>query len=292
VTSIEAIAADLRGHGYAIVRGLMPRAACDAVRAAFAAEVREHAGPLLRQDSGRAEPHRFGPGGHVTNALLGIQDLDAARFGGFVAAGLAVAGHPALVALVRGILEQPPALVETMYFESSNGNGVHADAPYMDAAPPGRMIGAWIALEDIAAEAGRFFVYPRSHLLGTGALAGAEAYHAYEAVVIATSRAARGRDPVRIAAERVDARRRIARVIAAAGLSPIAPALAMGDVLVWDARTLHGSAAPARDDRTRHSITAHYLGAGDTYLVHGAPRPLRLRAMAELAIHLRGPAPA
>jgi len=35
---------------------------------------------------------------------------------------------------------------------------------YLDAEEIGRMTAAWVAVEDIAPDAGRFFVYPKSHL--------------------------------------------------------------------------------------------------------------------------------
>lgn len=281
------VGAELRERGYAVLRGLVPAAACAAARAAFATEVRAFDGPLMRQASARAEPHRRGAGGLVVNGLLGIHELDPQRFAAFTAAATRLIGDPALVALLAGLLGGPPVVVETMYFESSRGNGLHADAHYHDAVPPAVLLGAWIALEDIAEDAGRFFVYPRSHLLGTDALAGADAYRAYAEQVIATSRAQAGADPVRTAVERASVRRWIRRIVDDAGLTPHAPPLAAGDVVLWTSRTLHGSHPPRRDDHSRHSITAHYLTAAARYVERGEPRPLRLRPIGALAYHVR-----
>ena len=52
-----------------------------------------------------------------------------------------------------------------MYFESSKGTPAHYDHCFLDALEEDKeMYGAWIALEDIAESAGRFYVYPGSHL--------------------------------------------------------------------------------------------------------------------------------
>lgn len=282
---IESVAAEIRDRGYVVLHGFMPAELCDEARAAFGAEIRDYPGGLLRQGSARSEPHKRNSANLITNPILGFHHVEAQRFERFVAAGLAIVSYPSLVALLRQLVGRTPALIETMYFESSMGNGVHADAHYMDALQPGLMVGAWIALEDIAPEAGRFFVYPRSQLLGTPALGGAASYRDYEASVTATNRAGT-LDPVRRGADRARSRRRIRQLIAELGLEAVSPALARGDVVLWHARTLHGSHPPSRDDRSRHSITAHYVPAdAGSYLVHGIASPLDLVQVGEIAVH-------
>ena len=54
---------------------------------------------------------------------------------------------------------------QNMLFDKSTGTIDHADTWYLDTKPRGKMIAAWIALEDIEETAGRFFVYPKSHKL-------------------------------------------------------------------------------------------------------------------------------
>ncbi len=263
----------LRNEGYAIVRGLLPADLCHSTTESFANEVKPFGGPLLRQASARREPHQLSAGGLVVNGLLGIQDLPPDRFPCFVRDGLAVVTHSRMQDVLRALLGGPPRVVETMYFESSLGNGTHADTHYMDSTETGSMIGAWIALEDIQPEAGRFFVYPRSHLLETAApefAAVRDAYHSYEELVVSTNRTFIERDPLENAIDRIAARRQIARIIDAAGLQRVAPALATGDVLFWSSRVLHGSLAPDGGDVTRHSITAHYVNTADEYRVHAA----------------------
>src|SRR5215212_10361604 len=174
--------------GVAVLERLLPAPRCEAAVRAFADEVRPYAGPLLRQASTREEPHRLSRAGFVTNALLGFHD-HADRFPAFCEAALGLVTHPDLRACLAELLGDTPKLVESMAFESGLGTGVHADAHYMDSTDRGAMVGAWIALEDIDERAGRFYVWPRSHLLGTDAFAAVkDAWAEYVALSVETSR--------------------------------------------------------------------------------------------------------
>ena len=52
---------------------------------------------------------------------------------------------------------------QDMFFDLSTGTIEHADTWYMDTDPPGSLVGAWFALENIDEGAGTFFVMPGSH---------------------------------------------------------------------------------------------------------------------------------
>ena len=52
-----------------------------------------------------------------------------------------------------------------MYFEGNSATWEHQDSYYLDSQKIGEMTAAWIALEDIAAKSGRFFICPKSHKL-------------------------------------------------------------------------------------------------------------------------------
>ena len=59
-------------------------------------------------------------------------------------------------------------LVQSMYFEGNSATWEHQDTYYLDSEKIGSMVAGWIALEDIEADAGRFFVCPKSHLIDMG----------------------------------------------------------------------------------------------------------------------------
>ena len=54
---------------------------------------------------------------------------------------------------------------QNMLFDKSTGTVDHADTWYLDTMPKGLMVAAWVALEDIHEDAGRFFVIPKSNKL-------------------------------------------------------------------------------------------------------------------------------
>ena len=53
--------------------------------------------------------------------------------------------------------------VMSMFFDANAGTPAHCDNYYLDSLPGGNLTAAWIALEDIKWNSGRFFVCPKSH---------------------------------------------------------------------------------------------------------------------------------
>ena len=119
------------------------------------------------------------------------------------------------------LLGEPGRMIHTMYFDGNQKTWAHRDSHYIDAQETGRMIGVWIAAEDIHPGAGPFYVYARSHRTPT---------------------------PPELELDRIDpngpgvqaadggVRRRLR---AAAG----APELKQGDMILWSSLTIHGSLA-------------------------------------------------
>lgn len=235
-----ALRRDFDADGYAVVPSLIPGELCDRARAAFAAEVKPYTGPLYRQTAtGDPERHVFNDHGHLLNPILNIQSLRQSRFPRFRAAGLEILTHPELQRTVEAVLGEPGKIVQSMYFEGNAATWAHQDAYYLDSAGPGGMVGAWIALEDIAAGAGRFYVYPQSHLIEI----------------------APNRGDLDIAFHHDRYKQRVLDVVAAHGLTRRAPALRRGDVLLWSTKTIHGSLETTEPQHSRSSITAHLLAA-------------------------------
>ena len=53
---------------------------------------------------------------------------------------------------------------QNMLFDKSTGTVDHLDTWYLDTDPRGKLIAAWVALEDIDDKGGSFHIYPGSHL--------------------------------------------------------------------------------------------------------------------------------
>jgi phytanoyl-CoA hydroxylase len=251
-------------EGYVVVRGLIAPRACEAARAAFAQEIKPFRGFLYRQTTARAERNQFNALGHVMNPLLNLQDLDPHEFPALRRETLDIFTAPALSAALEQVFGEPPKLVQTMYFEGNSATWAHQDTYYLDSESIGTMTAAWIALEDIHPGAGRFFVYPGSHRVDVRKNGGDfdVAFHhdRYKALIV--------------------------DLIGRHGLTMRAPALQAGDVLLWNARTIHGSLGTKDTARTRQSLTAHYIPKSHRFLqLQSRIKPLRLIEHNEIQVH-------
>ncbi len=224
-------------NGYVVVRGLLPQYLCERATALFAAEVKTFRGYIYRQASGSPERHLFTNEGFMLNSILNVQSLDRRRFPGFRQAGLDLLTHANMQRAVSTILGEPGKLVQSMYFDGNPVTWPHQDTYYLDAEEIGRMTAAWVAVEDIAPGAGRFFVYPGSHLIDM----------------------AKNGGDFDIAFHHERYKQLVKRVIREQGLVCRAPALSKGDVLFWAAKTIHGSLCTTEPTRSRRSFTAHFI---------------------------------
>jgi len=251
-------------NGYVVARGLIPAAACDAARDAFASEVKPWRKSIYRQASAVPERNRFTEHGHVLNSILNLQDLSRSDFPRFREAGLAVVTHAALQRAFAAIAGEDVVLVQSMYFDGNPVTWAHQDTYYLDSADLGRMTGAWVALEDIRPGAGRFYVYPGSHLIDMRKNGG----------------------DFDIAFNHDRYKRLVIDVVRSHGLRCHAPAMRKGDVLFWGSKTVHGS-LPTTDGRdSRASITAHAIPASRPFLQYQSrEKRLRLQRINGAAVH-------
>lgn len=251
-------------NGYVIARALLPGALCDAAREAFAAEMKPYRGYVYRQASAVPERNVFTEHGHVLNSILNLQDLPRREFPRLREAGLAVITGEGLQRTFATLLGEPPTVVQSMYFEGNPVTWAHQDTYYLDSADLGRMVGAWVALEDIHPGAGRFYVYPRSHLVDMRKNGGdfdiAFNHARYKTLVL--------------------------DVVKAHGLRCHAPALNKGDVLFWGSKTIHGSLETTEGGRSRASITAHAIPSSRPFLQYQSrEKRLRLQRIGGAAVH-------
>lgn len=229
-------------EGYVVLRGLVPQPACDRVRAEFE-RLRHTPVPILRQQTMCYELNLFTESGFLANPIFNVQDLETRRCGAFKHAVLDILTMPAVVQAASRLLEvERSKIVQSMFFEAPAGTWAHQDSYYQDSASAlGRCVAGWFALEDIDATAGRFYVCPGSHrellLRNEGAHNFGNGHERYKQCM--------------------------AEIVRCAGLPVVAPYLANGDVLFWNSLTVHGSLTGGRPERSRTSLTAHYLPEQD-----------------------------
>jgi phytanoyl-CoA hydroxylase len=151
-------------QGYVVVSGVFSGDECDRMRALWDDEVKRFDGFIYRQATARAERHVRNGNGWVMNPILNLQSLNPRRFPGFrrFATDTFLTGRT-LTDVFAALFGVRPVIVQSMYFEGNSATWEHQDSYYLDSEKVGEMCGAWIALEDITATAGRFFVCPGSH---------------------------------------------------------------------------------------------------------------------------------
>ena len=242
---VKAIRDYYEANGYVVVRGVYSSAVCKAVRALWDSEIKPFRGFIYRQATAKAETHSFNARGWVMNPILNIQSLNPGHFGRFrdyVTDNVLTAERLSRAFAV--LLGSGPKIVQSMYFEGNSATWEHQDSYYLDSENVGEMAAAWIAVEDIAAKAGRFFVCPGSHRikLDDHSLKNniAENHEAYITSVV--------------------------EKIKLANLTIRAPILEAGDVLFWNALTIHGSLDSQDPEHSRSSITCHAIPQGRNLL--------------------------
>jgi phytanoyl-CoA hydroxylase len=222
-------------YGYAVVRGVVPKPRIEELVTLYANQLLPSKYPFFRQNSNAYERSKLTSHGYVRQSFLDIHDY--ARFPEFSRAARDIFCAPALIGALRRISGfEAFALMQTMLFDLNTATQAHQDWYYLDSVPAGRLVAAWIALEDIDERAGRFYVLPGSQNKDFGAKVPGRKHSDWLAAI---------RDYVAEHRDEISA-----------------PALHAGDVLFWNSRTVHGS-LPTRDEAfSRKSLTAHYLPDG------------------------------
>jgi phytanoyl-CoA hydroxylase len=260
----EAIRAYYDKEGYVVVRGLIEPGECDRAHAAFEREVKSSRRFIYRQATANPERHVFTQHGYMLNSILNVQSLDPRLFPDFRKLGTDLITSSKLQAVLRILFDEPGKLVQSMYFEGNPATWPHQDTYYLDSEHIGAMTAAWFAVEDIKPGAGRFFVYPKSHLLDM-AKNGGDFDIAFNH--------ARYKDLVK-------------RVIEEQGYECRAPALGKGDVLFWNGKTIHGSLDTTQPQFSRRSFTGHYIPDSHHFLLYQSLiKPLDLKSINGMHVH-------
>lgn len=234
-----------RENGYVVLGNCISPSVCDQMREVWEREVKPFNGFMYRQATAMAEKHVFNENGWVMNPILNLQSLDPRRFPQFRAVAThQVLANRNLTQALQAVLGDKPKIVQSMYFEGNSATWEHQDSYYLDSEHIGSMAAAWIAVEDIEADAGRFFVCPKSHKIDL-------------------IKQNRGNS---IADNHEKYIRQVVDAIVARNLEIRAPCLKKGDVLLWNAFTIHGSLDSQSTSKSRSSITCHAICASHDFL--------------------------
>jgi phytanoyl-CoA hydroxylase len=264
IDQIDEIRRYYADYGYVVIRDLIPKEVCRTARQHFEQEVKPFKGFIYRQASANPERNAFSADGFMMNPILNVQSMDPRAFPHFRHSALSVITHPNLQRAVHLLFGEPGKVVQSMYFEGNPATWPHQDTYYLDAEEIGRMTAAWISVEDIAPGAGRFFTYPKSHLLDLPKNGGNQD----------------------LAFNHARYKQRVLEMISRYGLECRAPALGEGDVLLWASKTIHGSLQTTQPLVSRSSFTAHFIPESSRFL-HWQSRfkKLNLQTIGGINVH-------
>jgi phytanoyl-CoA hydroxylase len=223
-------------HGYVVEKQLIPSAVIDELLSGYASDILPSKARFYRQSTDRYEANRVSEFGYVEQSFLDIHAYK--RYPAFRSAALAIFFSDELHGALTRITGSPAHnLMQTMLFDANTQTPPHQDWWYLDSVPNGQLTAAWIALEDIEEDAGRFFVIPGSHRL------------------VLHEHAMPHSKWLACVRQYFQGHRAQVR----------APALKKGDVLFWNSRTIHGSLETVDRKYSRKSLTAHFLPAHLTF---------------------------
>lgn len=150
------------------------------------------------------------------------------------------------------VLGDKPVATGSLNFERGSTQEFHTDTLYMPGNTVGGMTAAWIALEDVSAQAGPLFYYPGSHNIPLFLFSD-------------------GRPNQRLD-EFQHYRDHMQKHVTEMQLVPEAFLPKQGDVLIWHERLFHAGGAIENMDITRKSLVVHYWRLADMQDKDLAPR--------------------
>jgi phytanoyl-CoA hydroxylase len=232
-------------NGYVIFKDLINLSDIDDINLAWDEEVKPSKSFIYRQANARAEKHLKNEYGWIMNPILNLQSVSLFKYPRFRKLAVNnIFSSKNLVLAYKKFLNDDPKVVQSMFFEGNSETWEHQDTYYLDSENLGKMIGSWIALEDIDADAGRFFICPKSHTLDLGKQSSennvADKHEVYIKNVVSE-----------IKKRKMEIR---------------APKLNKGDVLFWNSWTIHGSLKSNSKTSSRRSITNHVIPNQDLFL--------------------------
>ena len=150
---------------------------------------------------------------------------------------------PALHRYASLILGETAVATQSLYFEFGSQQALHRDSTVVPSPEFGRLVAAWIALEDIAPESGPLAYVPGSQKFPFYAFRPGE--YCY--------------DPSRHGVADVEAAVKFYDdALRESGIAPRQFLAKRGDAFVWHSALMHGGTPPLAPERTRKSLVIHY----------------------------------
>ena len=232
-------------NGYVIFKSLISKEKCKKLRDFWEQDIKPYEGKIYRQTTAKAEKNLFNEKKWIMNPILNLQSLNPHLFNNLrQAVEKEVFSNINICKALKSILSEKPKIVQSMYFEGNSATWEHQDSYYLDSEKIGVMTAGWLALEEIKADAGRFFICPESHKINLG----------------------RQNIKNNIADNHENYIKEVVSVIKLKNMTIKAPYMNFGDMLFWNSWTIHGSMNSQSKNFSRSSITMHAIPESHKFL--------------------------
>ena len=234
-----------KNNGYVIFSSCVSDEDCDQIRNIWEKTVKPYKGGIYRQATAKAEKNIFNKNNWIMNPVLNIQSLNPSLFGDLrKTVEKKIFSNKLICKAFKSLLGERPKIVQSMYFEGNSATWEHQDSYYLDSEKTGEMSAGWVALEEIKADAGRFFVCPESHKIELG----------------------KQNINNNIADNHDKYISEIVSIMKSKNMKIKAPFMTKGDILFWNSWTIHGSIDSQNSDFSRSSITMHAIAESHKFL--------------------------
>ena len=225
-------------NGYVIFSSAVSVKTCEKLREYWDREVKTHKGTIYRQATAKAEKNIFNEKRWIMNPILNLQSINPNLFKNLRNnVEKEVFSNFNICKVLKSILGDKPKIVQSMYFEGNSATWEHQDTYYLDSEKIGVMTAGWLALEEIKADAGRFFICPLSHKIDLG----------------------KQNSSNNVAENHVKYIEEVVATVKSKNMPIKAPYMNIGDILFWNSRTIHGSLDSQNANFSRSSITLHAI---------------------------------
>ena len=220
---------DLVKSGFAVFQGVMSQELCDAATADYRR--------FLQAQKHYADQYvdRFGRHNRLVN------------FHRTSEAALKLGASPFLMKFLDLVFGKKAGIYTSLTFEYGTEQPIHRDSPFFHTFPVNYFVGAWIALEDIAPDAGPLMYVPGGHRVTID----------QHAIYKSVSENAPGSDRAALIMRALDIYNGDTILASSAIAPPKVALLRKGDLAVWHAMLPHGGAPALDKTKTRRSIVFH-----------------------------------
>lgn len=232
-------------NGYVIFKEFVKKEDCNEILNIWNTTIKKYDGKIYRQTTGKAEKNILNNNNWIMNPVLNLQSINPFKFKELrKKVEDKIFKNSNICSFLKKNFNFKPKIIQSMYFEGNSATHEHQDTYYLDSEVIGNLTAGWIALEEIKADAGRFFVCAGSHKVDIKKLKYYDKILSNHDLYIDE----------------------LISVCKKNNYSFKAPYLDKGDVLFWNSKTLHGSLNSQSKIFSRSSITLHAIPANEKFL--------------------------